>query len=120
MSARLTPRRAWIILGWLLVGGVVFLSLTPEPPAMDAHFSDKLGHLAAYGILMAWWHQIDHNAYRLALYLILMGLALEILQSLSGFRHGDIFDMAANSLGVALGWLLARFNLSWSAQRLAA
>jgi VanZ family protein len=119
MSGRLTPRRAWIFLGCLLIGCVAYLSLTPEPPAMDARFSDKLGHLAAYGVLMAWWHQIDRNAWRLALLFILMGLLLEILQSLSGFRQGDIFDLAANTFGIALGWLIARLGLGWSARKLA-
>lgn len=86
---------------------------------MNERFSDKFGHLAAYGVLMAWWHQIDRNAWRLALLFIVMGLLLEILQSLSGFRQGDIFDLAANTCGVLLGWLLARFGLRWSAHTLA-
>jgi len=119
MPGRLTPRRAWIFLGCLLVGSVVYLSLTPEPPAMDERFSDKLGHFAAYAALMAWWHQIDRNAWRLALLFIVMGLLLEILQSLSGFRQGDIFDLAANTFGVVLGWLFARMGLGWSARKLA-
>lgn len=120
MSGSLTLRRTWIFLGCLLVGSVVYLSLTPEPPAMDERFSDKLGHFAAYAALMAWWHQIDRNAWRLALLFIVLGLLLEMLQSLSGFRHGDIFDLAADTFGVALGWLFARLGFVWSARRLAA
>jgi glycopeptide antibiotics resistance protein len=68
---------------------------------------------------MGWWHQIDRNAYRLALLFVLMGLSLEILQSFTGFRQADIFDMAANTVGVGIGWLIARFALGWSARRLA-
>jgi glycopeptide antibiotics resistance protein len=48
-----------------------------------------------------------------------MGLSLEILQSFTGFRQADIFDMAANTVGVGIGWLIARFALGWSARRLA-
>jgi membrane associated rhomboid family serine protease len=120
MSVAPRSRRAWIVLGWMLVCSVVYLSLTPEPPAVDARHSDKFGHLAAYGALMAWWLQIDRNAYRLALIFILLGLLLEILQSLGGIRQGDIFDMAANALGVAIGWLIGRRGLHWSDRNLAA
>lgn len=116
-------RRIWIILGWLLVLTVIYLSLTPKPPPTGMNFGDKIGHFAAYASLMGWWHQIDRNAYRLALIFVLMGLTLEILQSLSGFRQGDIFDMAANTVGVGIGWLIgsfiARFAAGWSARKLA-
>ena len=112
-------RRAWIVSGWLLVLAVIYLSLTPKPPEAPVEFGDKIGHLLAYATLMGWWHQIERNGYRLALIFILMGLMLEILQSLGGIRQGDIFDMAANSLGVGLGWIAARSTLDWSMRKLA-
>ena len=112
-------RRIWIMLGWVLVIGVIYLSLTPDPQPTPVRFGDKIGHFAAYATLMGWWHQIDRNAYRLALLFVLMGLSLEILQSFTGFRQADIFDMAANTVGVGIGWLIARFALGWSARRLA-
>ncbi|OYY93237.1 MAG: hypothetical protein B7Y41_13025 [Hydrogenophilales bacterium 28-61-23] len=114
----MTHRRAWIVLGWLLVLAVVYLSLTPKPPPTGASFGDKIGHFAAYASLMFWWHPIERNAYRLALIFVLMGLTLEILQSLSGFRQGDIFDMAANTVGVGIGWGMARFAPVWIARKL--
>lgn len=115
----MNTRRIWIILGWLLVLTVIYLSLTPKPPPTGMNFGDKIGHFAAYASLMGWWHQIDRNAYRLALIFVLMGLTLEILQSLSGFRQGDIFDMAANTVGVGIGWFAARYAAGWSARKLA-
>jgi VanZ family protein len=116
----MTPRRVWLALGWLLVLVVVYLSLTPAPPPAVMTFGDKIGHVAAYAALMGWWHQIDRNAYRLALIFVLMGLVLEILQSLSGYRQGDIFDMAANTVGVGIGWVAARFAPDWCARKLTA
>jgi VanZ family protein len=95
---------------------VTYLALTPEPPAASFDFSDKLGHVAAYAGLMGWWLQIDRRPDRLALLFTLMGLALEILQSLGGHRDGDIFDMAANTLGVGLGWLTALLLPDWLAR----
>ncbi len=106
----------WRLLGWALVLTVVYLSLTPKPPPTVMTFGDKVGHLAAYASLMAWWLQIHRRPERLALLFVLMGLALEILQSLSGFRTGDIFDMAANTVGVGLGWLSARLLPDWLAR----
>jgi VanZ family protein len=120
MAAHLNIRRAWVILGWLLVLVVIYLSLTPKPPPTMMTFGDKISHFAAYATLMSWWHQIDRNAYRLALIFVLMGLALEILQSLSGFRQGDIFDMAANTVGVGIGWFTARFVPAWCSRKLTA
>jgi VanZ family protein len=106
----------WRFLGWTLVLTVVYLSLTPKPPPTGVQFGDKIGHLAAYAALMGWWLQIHRRPERLALIFVLMGLAIELLQSLSGFRTGDIFDMAANTLGVGLGWASARLMPDWLAR----
>jgi VanZ family protein len=106
----------WRFTGWALVVLVTYLALTPEPPATTLRFGDKLGHVAAYASLMGWWLQIDRRPERLALLFVLMGLALEILQSLGGYRTGDIFDMAANTLGVGLGWLSALLLPDWLAR----
>lgn len=112
----LTRPRLWRALGWLLALAVIYLSLTPRPPDTGIEMGDKIGHLAAYGSLMAWWLQIYREPARLALLFVLMGLALEILQSLTGYREGDIFDMAANTLGVGLGWLTALLLPNWLAR----
>jgi glycopeptide antibiotics resistance protein len=34
-----------------------------------------------------------------------MGISLEFLQRMTGYRHFDPLDMVANTIGVALGWL---------------
>ena len=112
----LSRPRLWRFLGWFLVLVVVYLSLTPRPPPSNIELGDKIGHLAAYAGLMGWWLQIHRRPERLALLFVLMGLILEILQNLSGFRNGDVFDMAANTLGVGLGWLTALLLPNWLAQ----
>ena len=38
---------------------------------------------------------------------IAMGIALEFIQRWLGYRTSEVLDMAANSLGVALGWAAA-------------
>jgi VanZ family protein len=117
----MNTRPLWIVVGCLLVMLVIYLSLAPKLPHSGIDHGDKIGHFAAYASMMFWWYRIDHNAYRLALVFILMGLTLEILQSFSGYRQGDIFDMAANSVGVGIGWLAAlatrRVLPSWPSQK---
>lgn len=114
MPVVLARRNVWLTLGWGLVLAVIYLSLTPKPPSTDMVYAgDKIGHFLAYATLMGWWSQIDTRHCRLALLFVLMGLALEIAQSLSGFREGDVFDMAANTIGVGLGWLSTRLKPDW-------
>ena len=68
---------------------------------------DKLGHFAAYGLLMLLFCQIyvlrkTRIAYALAF--TAMGIALEFLQGMTDTRTFDVMDMLANTIGIALGW----------------
>jgi VanZ family protein len=104
-------RRIWLAAGWFGVVGVVVLSLIPPPPEMlGVENEDKLGHIAAYGLLM-WWFAQDVLAARrragMALALIALGVALEFLQGWGGLRSFSVADMVADAAGVAVGWALA-------------
>lgn len=106
-------RRAWLAGGWLLVGMVAYLSLIPHPPELPLPFSyaDKLEHGFGYASLSLWFCQIYlHGRQRavVTVALIAFGIMLEFLQGLSGYRMFEVADMLANSLGVLLGFLLAR------------
>lgn len=109
-------RRAWLILGWLLVLMVATLSLVPLPEPTTLTAQDKVNHLLAYATLMTWWAPLARDACRPALALLLLGLVLELLQARSGYREGDIHDMAANALGVGLGALFTRLLPDWMAR----
>jgi VanZ family protein len=94
-----------------MVAAIVWLSLTPSPPALDFTASDKLGHLAAYGLLMFWFSLLYVRNRTRALYgiaFLALGVGLEIIQGMTGYRSYDLADMAANSAGVVLGWLFGR------------
>jgi len=100
-------RAALIAGGWLYAAAIVFLSLTPKPPDPGFAYGDKLGHLAAYALLMFWFcWSYRHRATRLAYGIgwVCMGIALEFAQAATGTRNFELADMAANSLGVLLGW----------------
>ena len=97
-------------LGWAWAATIVWLSLTPSPPKVEVEYSDKLGHLAAYGLLMFWFARLyAHRAARIAYaaLFVAMGIGLEFLQGQLGYRTYEMFDMYANTLGVLLGWAAA-------------
>ena len=106
----------WLVLGYLWVGLVVFLSLTPAPPRVLAFPGmDKVGHACAYGLLMFWFGLIfkPGRKYRiLGLGFVIMGIILEFIQRSTGFRSFEWVDMAADAFGVAMGWVLARTPLA--------
>lgn len=102
-------RRAWIALGWALVATVVVLSLVSLPPTgPDIPQGDKYGHVLAYGALAFWFSQISASRAVLLCHaagFVVLGLALEGLQSLTPDRQFEVTDMLANAVGVGLGLL---------------
>lgn len=87
-----------------MVAAIVWLSLTPAPMRVDIESGDKLGHLAAYGVLMFWFAQLYARRMPWAAAFVVMGVVLEFLQGWLGYRSFEILDMLANSGGVLLGW----------------
>lgn len=104
----------WRLLGWFLVIGAVYLSLTPSPLNLKLGLpvQDKFEHFLAYAILAWWFGQI--YSWRLqgfwAVFLISLGVSMEMMQDLLGSRHFEYLDMLANTLGVAGGYLLVFFT----------
>lgn len=108
-------RQTWLVLGCAWVATIIFLSLIPLPPEpMSFAHADKLEHAFAYAALMLWFCQIYHKPAQriiLAALLIGMGIVLEFLQGMSGYRFFDYADMLANGTGVLLSWALAHTPL---------
>lgn len=101
--------QTWRVLGWLVIALTLVVSLMP--PALDSgdgHI-DKIVHLAGYAVLTFWWAQlVTRNRWKLAIAVVLFGMAIELLQGLTPARQPDLLDALANSGGVLLGWLAAR------------
>ena len=115
ISMKLNPvlklRLFWLAIAYGLVSMVVYLSLTSNPVQTGLAFiyQDKFFHALAYFVLMFWFAQIYHvNVYRnsIAIVLIMVGVSLEFLQSLSPVRYYEFADMLANTSGVILGYVL--------------
>jgi len=107
--------RVWLGLGWLWIVLVCYLSLMPHPPQpVSFEGVDKLEHLLAYVGLMLWFCQVYiSRAARIKLLfgLVAMGVVIEILQGMSGYRYFEYADMLANSSGVLIGLGLAHTRM---------
>lgn len=111
MRSKLERFELWLVLGWLLVATIIVLTLIPPPERIpQIEFEDKIAHVAAYGLLMLWFAQLfmERQAriwYGLAF--VTLGVVLEFCQGALGYRSFEYADMAANTLGVIAGALLA-------------
>jgi hypothetical protein len=117
-------RRIWMLLGFGMVAAVVVLSLIPVEVDLGED-SDKLAHFLAYGSLSLWFGMIFTGTSRqfgITVAIVALGVVLEFLQGLTGYRTFSIADMIANALGAALGWGLAQTplknGLAWIERRI--
>jgi len=93
-----------------MVVSVLVLSLMPLSVDLSED-GDKVSHFIAYGSLMFWFGMVfprRQNQVVSALGFVAMGIAVEYLQRMTGYRSFDVADMAANAVGVAAGWVLVR------------
>ena len=106
MSLRYT--RFWKSLAWGMMLTVAILTLMPKPPRVNLPLLswDKAQHSIAYAALMWTFLQAWEGSHvlRWAIFLLVAGVALEILQPLIGVRFMEYSDVLANSLGVLLGY----------------
>lgn len=102
-------RNLWLGVGLAFVALVIYLSLTHDPPpAPDVGF--KINHVLAYAWLMFWFAQVfcvTRTRIAIAIGLALMGVALEHLQGMTGYRTFSYTDMRDNAIGVMVGWMIA-------------
>jgi VanZ family protein len=94
----------WQAIGWIMVLIVIWLSLTPKPPQLPGFFGwDKAQHILAYASLMYWFGVSHPRHWRWPVFIASLGIVLELLQGLTGFRTNDPYDILANTIGVVVG-----------------
>jgi VanZ family protein len=108
-----------------MVASVFVLSLIPLEIDLT-HNRDKIAHFIAYGSMTFWFAMLFPGHLRrvgIALAFAAMGVAIEYLQRMTGYRTFDPADMVANGIGAALGWALvqtpASRALDWTERLLA-
>lgn len=99
----------WSVLGWVLVAGVIVGSLIPGQAVQAFNVSDKILHAGAYLLLMVWFAGFYRRSLYplIALVVLSLGLALDLLQGLTETRSFDWLDIAMNGAGVATGLVLS-------------
>ncbi len=94
-------------MAYAMLGLVALFSLLPL--SSDIGTSDKVLHFTTYGLLSAGFTTLvrfNHQLLWVTAGLILYGILIELLQSLTGYRYMEVADMLANSAGVLSGLLL--------------
>lgn len=107
--------RLWQRLGVFMVIVVFGVAFVPNPPVLLSDYinwGDKIEHVLTFIFLMLWFCQL-HRGHRprliIAAALVVFGLLIEILQgALTATRTADPVDLMADSVGVLVGWGLAR------------
>ena len=123
MNPELRYRKLWLIIGYLLIVLVIFLSLTSSPVEIDTSlpYEDKLFHMIAYFVLTFWFMQIyhiRHHVIRWVVFFFCLGMLLEYLQGFDSNRYSEVADVFANTLGVIAGVGLAMTPLRFTLQKL--
>lgn len=110
--------RLWRAIGIALVAGAIVVSLIPLPYTFSMSYTDKIWHALTYACLMFWFVQLFRwkRNWLLALGFMAMGVLIEGLQYLTGYRTAELADVLANTSGVLAGWALFRTPLGGSLQ----
>ena len=103
-------RRLWTAAVGALAVFIAWSSLSPQPLVPVETLSDKVGHALAYFSLALLGSGIA-SPRRLPFAMLrcfLLGAALEVAQAtFTDTRHAEWGDLAANSTGILLAWLVA-------------
>jgi len=110
------PGKLWRILFAGLLVCAAILALVPSDGQNWFPGQDKVQHAIAYLIFyVSGWLGFPGPRVHWRLHggLLLYGLAIECLQSLTGYRYPELADLLANASGLAagnllIGWLLWR------------
>ncbi len=113
----------WRLASALLLVSLLILMLLPEPsdwPNLSEYTfenSDKLVHFIVFTALAIWFAGLYRRAlyWRIAGGLVLYGLLIEVLQSATNFRSGEVLDLFADIAGIAVGIIVANLGFAgWS------
>lgn len=101
-------QRRWAF--WLCMAAVLALCLMPPAQHLPSTGWDKANHALAFAVL-AVLGLLAHPARtaRVLLGLLAFGAAIEVLQSLTGYRTAEWLDWVADAAGLLAGWQFARW-----------
>ena len=116
--------------GWRTVGVVLLLFvlaaavapavwLWPDRVRIVSWFGgiDKWAHAVTFAVLAIWFSgQYRRSSYwRIAVGLLVFGMLIELCQRMISYRSAEWFDVAANTVGIAVGLAIAAIGVGgWS------
>jgi VanZ family protein len=104
-------RRLWQVLFCALTATVLYLALSPSPPAQVDLGWDKLNHATAFAALTISGCFAFPGSRKVVLLVLLgvvaLGGLIEILQAYVPGRDSDWFDLVADSVGMLFGAFIA-------------
>lgn len=95
---------------------MTILFLVPQQFVSSGIFDwwDKAQHALAFGVLMLLvFLAYPRSFWKLAMALILYGVAIEVIQSWAGWRSGEVLDAVADGVGIVLSGLLIQGHGFW-------
>tara|TARA_R110002072_G_scaffold534_2_gene3561 strand:- start:101996 stop:102349 length:354 start_codon:yes stop_codon:yes gene_type:complete len=98
----------WFLISQLVLVAIICLIPIPEKATPDINNFDKVIHLSVY-IWLSWLAGHCLNSFKTITLLIVYGLAIELIQPMTGYRSFEFYDILANSSGVLLGHYLFKF-----------
>jgi glycopeptide antibiotics resistance protein len=110
----MTLRRAWWIMGFALVGVVIYLCLIPGRQVPHTWFGDKVNHFLAHFAIAAWFAGLvpRRGWWKIVLCLLVLGVGIEVAQGLMHEgREADFRDELANLCGALAALVAARLGL---------
>lgn len=103
-------RWLWLGLGCVLVAAVCIGSLLPAHQFSGIDIDDKILHFASYFVLTVWFSGLyGRRAYYalIAVIVVALGAALDLMQSATATRYYEFFDILANAAGALVGLALS-------------
>jgi VanZ family protein len=113
--------RLWLVIGWTLVVGCLYVSLMPVRSLPHTGVSDKIEHAGAYALLALWFAGLyPRSRYVIiGIGLFMMGVTIEWAQGAMHLgRQSDYRDVIANTIGIVAGLVLAALWLGGWAVRI--
>ena len=114
-------RRTFVIaFACVLVAVAIYLFLTPREVRLVALVGDKVAHVGAFGLMMMLCAAIVTTRKAtawIAFVLIALGIAIELAQSLTGYRDFEADDMLADTAGVLIAWAAAALSAFLDSRR---
>jgi VanZ family protein len=121
LSARDVIRTAWAATAVAVIVGSLLPRTSDAFQALSRlPLGDKFEHTAMYAllVLLPAIHERKSIVIRAAVGAVSLGVALEFAQRWTGLRNFEIADMAADTIGVALGLLTGSALRTFAAARI--